>query len=171
MVTTLLALPAGCGRDRAPATPRRVTACELLTDEDVRAELGAPVGATEAADDEGADVLAGRSGCAWATADDTRAALVELVRTRDMAGAVRRTGFSAKARFAAARSRHPGGLTVGGTGDDAFWVEEAATLHVLAGDDYLTFEVAVPDPAAAHRVARGLAQRAVRHLADGGRAD
>jgi len=156
---------AACNGGDQPAEPRRVTACDVLTEDDVTAVLGAPVGAPDATVDEGADALAGRSGCAWATGDDTKAALVELVRTRDISTSVRRTGFSARSRFAAVRSRHPDGVTVHGAGDDAIWVEEVATLHVLADDDYLTFEVAVPDPAAAEETARGLAVRAVRRLA------
>lgn len=167
MVTTA----AACNGGDEPVEPRRVTACDVLTDEDVSAVLGAPVGAPDATVDEGADALAGRSGCAWATDDDTKAALIELVRTRDISTSVRRTGFSARSRFAAVRSRHPDGVTVRGAGDDAIWVEEVATLHVLVDDDYLTFEVAVPEPAAAENTARGLAVRAVRRLGDGVRQD
>lgn len=170
MVTTLVAFPAGCSSRDEPVAPR-TTACDVLTEDDVSEVLGAPVGLPDAADDEGADVLAGRSGCAWATDDGTKAALVELVRTRDMSNSVRRTGFSGQARFAAARSRHPDAARMAATGDDAFWVEESATLHVLTGDDYLTFEVAVPEPATAQAIATGLADRAVRHLAPRARAD
>lgn len=168
MVTTAAACNGG---DDDSKEPRRVTACDVLSDDDVSAVLGAPVGAPDATVDEGADALAGRSGCAWATDDDTKAALVELVRTRDISTSVRRTGFSARSRFAAVRSRHPDGVTVPGAGDDAIWVEEVATLHVLVDDDYLTFEVAVPEPAAAEDTARGLAVRAVRRLGDRSRAD
>jgi hypothetical protein len=181
MVTTALAFTTAataCGQAHGQghgdgAVRRRVTACDTLGRDDVAAALGSPVGPPDAADDQGADALAGRSGCAWSTGDDERAVLVELVRTGDMSTSVRRTGFSARARFAAARSRHPDAVDVdlGGAGGDAVWVEEAATLHVLVRDCYLTFEVAVPDPAAAEATAVELAVRAVRRLGERARAD
>ena len=169
MVTTALVFTAACSNDDGgggAGRPDRVTACDTLSAGDLEIVLDAPVGPPDAAEDQGTDVLAGRSGCAWATDDDTKAVLVELVGTRDMSGSVRRTGFSARARFAAARDRHPDATKVQGPGDDAIWVEEAATLHVLVDDYYLTVEVAVPEPAAAERTAVDLAVRAVRHLAD-----
>jgi hypothetical protein len=163
-VAVVVAAPA-CRKAASNATPPpRVTACSLLSADDVSAGLGAPVGAPEPTADAGADALAGRSGCAWTTVDQRRAVLIELVRTKDMSGSVRRTGFSASARFASVRSRHADAATVPAVGPNAIWIDETATLHVLADDSYLTFEVAVPVPSEARGVGTTLAQGAVKRL-------
>jgi hypothetical protein len=137
---------AGCGSSDAPA-PVRTSACELIARGDVAAALGGPVDPPTASDDSATDDLAGRSGCAFSTSDHGKAVLIELVRTVDMAAQVRRTGFSAAARYEAAASSAPSTVPVTGVGDRAFWVDELATLHVLAGGSYVTFEVATRPPA------------------------
>ncbi|HEX7169147.1 MAG TPA: hypothetical protein VF230_19370 [Acidimicrobiales bacterium] len=169
-VAVVLALLATAACDRDQNDPEPIAACDLLTRGETRDVLGGEVNAPESTQG-GADALAGRSGCAWSTADGRKAILVELVRTADMSDSVRRTGFSASARFDAARSRHPDAAPVA-IGDDAIWVEESARLHVLAGDDYLTAEVAVPRPADARPIAAEFARRAVVRLTPpGGQTD
>ena len=161
MVVVALGVLASCDTNR---DGERVTACSLLAAADVARALGAPVSDPDATTDEGADALAGRSGCAWATTGGQAAVLVELLRTDDMSDVVRRTGFSAAARFGAARSRHPEAesTTVGGAA--ALWVEELGMLHVLAGGNYVTFEVAMSSAARARSTAMALATRAVSRL-------
>ncbi len=132
--------------------------------------LGGPVAAPARAE-SATDTLAGRSGCAWSRSDDVRAVLIELVRTDDMAGAVRRTGFSAAARFGAVRSDHPDATAVDGLGDVALFVEEEGTLHVLAERSYLTFEVAANPTSAIRAAAEELARLAVGRLQSAERAD
>lgn len=116
------------------------------------------------------DRLAGRSGCAWSRTDDTRAVLVELVRTADMAASVRRTGFSASARFSAARTEFPNADSVD-LADRALYVEEEATLHLLADGSYLTVEVAAQPPSTIRRLAEDLGREAVARLREAGEAD
>lgn len=164
---------AGCtdeGGGEDHPVPDRLTACELLQPREVEAALGGHVRDPDATGEVSADVLAGRSGCAWATEDDRAAALIELVRTDDMSPPVRRTGFSATARFSAARSRHPEAAPVE-IGDRALWVEETATLYVLAGRSYVVVEVAVREAARAKDVAMSLATPALRRLSVDDRAD
>ena len=166
VAAVLASLGTACDRGSGD---REIAACEVVTRSETRAVLGADVDAPEATQG-GADALAGRTGCAWVTVDRSKAILVELVRTGDMSDSVRRTGFSASARFDAARSRHPDAASVD-VGDRAFWVEESARLHVLTGDAYLTSEVAVPRPSEARSVAVEFARRAVNRLAATPRAD
>ena len=159
---TFTACDRGGANEPEEATP--VIACDLTTTEEVETALGADVRPPDATDDGGADALAGRSGCAWATTDGRSAALFELVRTDDMSSAVRRTGFSASARFNAARSRHRDAPSED-IGDRSFWVDEAATLYVLLDASYLVIEVATSDPPSARTLARRLAEPAVARLA------
>ena len=116
------------------------------------------------------DTLAGRSGCAWSTTDDRRAALVELVRTADMSASVRRTGFSASARFGAVRNDYPDADDVE-VGDRALFVEDEGTLHVLADGSYLTIEVAARPTSEIRDLAVALGVRAVERLRRADRAD
>lgn len=149
-----------------PQPPERLTACELVTPRQVATALGGPVGEPARAE-AATDTLAGRSGCAWSLADGARAALVELVRTNDMSSSVRRTGFSAAARFNAVVNEHGAdelSVADGRVGDRSIYVEENATLHVLSGRSYLTFEVAATPPSAVRPIALDLARRAIDHL-------
>ena len=135
--------------------------------EEVEEVLDGPV--DEPASAEAAtDQLAGRSGCAWTRLDDERAVLVELVRTEDMATSVRRTGFSASARFGAVRSQFPDAEALE-LGDRAIYVEAEGTLHVLVDGSYLTIEVAARPPSLVPGLAEDLGRRAVARLrqADG----
>lgn len=175
MTPTLSAL-AVCGLAlgacaEAEDRPNGMAACELLAPAEVTEILQGPVAPPAASRSSATDALAGRSGCAWATTDDAKAVLVQLVRTSDMADEVRRTGFSAAARFDASRGRHPDAREVPGVGDKAVYVEEAATLHVLVGRSYLTFEVAATPPSEVEAMAVALARQAVARLARSGQAD
>lgn len=163
-------LGGACGSSDAPV-PVRTSACDLIARGDVAAALGGAVDPPTASDESATDELAGRSGCAWSTADHGKAVLVELVRTADMAVQVRRTGFSAAARYEAAASGAPAAEAVSGVGDRAFWVDEMAELHMLVGGSYLTFEVATTPPADAEPTAVTLAQLAVARLRHIDRAD
>lgn len=163
------ALLASCGgAEDTTAPPRRprdrLTACELTTRSEVHEIFRSPTRAPVASGDAPGDAMAGRSGCAWATVDDEGASLVELVRTGDMSRAVRRTGFSAGARYDAARSRHPEGAAVD-VGAHAFWVEEDATLFVQTATSYVVVEVALRDPSRARDAALQFGRAAVRKLA------
>ncbi|HVM10228.1 MAG TPA: hypothetical protein VM345_17320 [Acidimicrobiales bacterium] len=156
---------AACGRgigDQSSAR-RRLEACDLVTREQAAEALGSPVRRPESTDAAGTDALAGRSGCAWATTDDRSAALIELVRTDDMADSVRRTGFSASARFQSARSRHAGAVEVD-LGDRAFWDDDESTLYVLATRSYLTIEIATDKRSQARTLALRLGKIAVSEL-------
>jgi hypothetical protein len=165
-----VALVGGACVDRDEEPPERLTACALMTPAEVARALGGPV--DEPARAEAAtDTLAGRSGCAWTRTDDERAVLLELVRTQDMSASVRRTGFSASARFGAVRTQQPDAEDVAGIGDRALYVEEAGTLHVLSDGSYLTVEVAATPPATKRTLAIALAQRAVDRLRRADRAD
>lgn len=154
----------------AGGQPRRMAACELLGQAEVADVLEGAVSEPAASQSSATDALAGRSGCAWATKDDTKAVLVELVRTKDMADEVRRTGFSAAARFDAARGQHPEAKEQA-VGDKAIYVPETATLHVLVGRSYVTFEVAASPPSKIEDMAVALATRAVARLRGSGQAD
>lgn len=146
-----------------------MTACDIVVGEDVEEVLDGPV--DEPASAEAAtDQLAGRSGCAWTRSDDERAVLVELVRTDDMATSVRRTGFSASARFGAARGEFPDAEPVE-LGDRAIYVETEGTLHVLEDGSYLTIEVAARPPSIVRELAEELGRRAVARLRQTDRAD
>ena len=159
---------AGCAKAE-PAEPDRLTACEVLPRSDVEQVLGGPL--DEPASAEAAtDRLAGRSGCAWSRSDDSRAVLVELVRTADMAASVRRTGFSASARFGAVRAEFPDAETVD-LGDRALYVEEHGALHVLVEGSYVTIEVAAVPTSAIPDLAGDLGRRAVARLREVARAD
>jgi hypothetical protein len=152
----------GCGSSE-PQVPDRLTACEAVSAEEVARALDRPVRPPSESADAATDQLAGRSGCAWSSRDDTMAVLVELVRTGDMARSVRRTGFSAAARFQAAETEHPEGVAVD-LGDRSLFVEELSKLWVVEGDDLVTFEVAVTPTSGARAVAVDLGSRAVRRL-------
>jgi hypothetical protein len=154
---------ASCGSSDPPQQPH-LAACTLAARGDVARILGADVDAPVAAQENVTDELAGRSGCAWTTTDHAKAVLVETVRTADMAAEVRRTGFSAAARYRAAASG-PGHTEEAGIGDAAFWDDATGTLHVLAGATYLTLEVAITPPSDAEPTAVGLAQLLVTRLA------
>ena len=149
----------GCGSGEPPVEDR-LTACEVLTAREVAAAVGRAVSTPPASSDAATDQLAGRSGCAWSSEDGKVAVLVELVRTQDMARSVRRTGFSAAARFRAAETEHPeadGGPTVG---DRSLFVEEESELWMLVDDSLVVFEVAVTPTSAARDIAEALASRA-----------
>jgi hypothetical protein len=148
----------------------RLTACDLTTRADVADALGGPVSVPTAAEDAATDSLAGRTGCAWSRRDRSGAVLVELVRTADMAAAVRRTGFSAAARFEAARSRAATQVPVE-LGDEAFWIEDESTLHVLRDRTYVVFEVAVTPTARAKPIANELARSALTRIDEWAGAD
>lgn len=153
--------------DPAPDAEDRLTACEVVVRDDLEDVLDGAV--DEPASAEAAtDQLAGRSGCAWTRSDDERAVLVELVRTDDMATSVRRTGFSASARFGAVRSEFPDAEALE-LGDRAIYVEAEGTLHVLVDGSYLTIEVAARPPSVVPDLAEELGRRAVARLrqADG----
>jgi hypothetical protein len=153
----------GCTSDDPPVRDR-LTACEVVTARQVSAAIGAPVDAPSGTSEAATDQLAGRSGCAWASEDGKTAVLVELVRTADMSRSVRRTGFSATARYRAATTDHPDGESVDGLGDRALYVDEASKLWVVAGDDLVIFEVAVTPTDGARAIAVSLATAAVARL-------
>jgi hypothetical protein len=161
-LVAVLALGA-CGSSEPPV-PERVTACEVVTAGEVADAIGLPVQAPAGTSEAATDQLAGRSGCAWSSRDGSRAVLVELVRTRDISRSVRRTGFSATARYRAAATDHPEGESVDGVGDRALFVDEASKLWVLAGDDLVSFEVAVTPTTDARTMAVALARDAVARL-------
>ena len=152
-----------CGSSDPPV-PERLTACEVVTAAEVARALGAPVEEPPGTTDSATDQLAGRSGCAWSSEDGEKAVLVELVRTQDMSRSVRRTGFSATARYRAAADRHPEGEAIDDLGDRALYVEEASKLWVLDGDDLAIFEVAVTPTSGARPVALALGSKAVTRL-------
>jgi hypothetical protein len=164
-VLAALVLLGGCTASD-PADRPHLTACQLYTRPQVARVLGGAVDAPATAE-SATDTLAGRSGCAWTRADGARAVLIELVRTDDMSASVRRTGFSAAARFDAVAHDHPDEeLTDPGerVGDRAIFVEEQGTLHALSGRSYLTVEVAATPPSAARSIAIQLARLAIAHL-------
>ena len=162
VVAVLLA--GGCGSNEPPVDDR-LTACEAITAKEVASALGRAVATSPAASDAATDQLAGRSGCAWSSADGAVGVLVELVRTDDMARSVRRTGFSATARFQAEAAEHPASTGEGiDVGDRALYVEEEATLWVLVDDSLVVVEVAASPTSEARRVATALGARAVRRL-------
>jgi hypothetical protein len=146
-----------------PTMPERLTACEVVTASEVKGALGRVVSAPAESSEAATDQLAGRSGCAWSTADGERAVLVELVRTRDMARSVRRTGFSATARFRAATAEHGDGVDLD-VGDRSLYVEAQSKLWVLEGDDLTTFEVAASPTSVAKAIAVDLGVKAVARL-------
>lgn len=169
-LVVIVAVAAGAGvmslrTERAPSEPfdERLLACDLVTADEVADAIGGRVRTPDAAEGAANDALAGRSGCAWSRSDEHAAVLVELVRTNDMAASVRRTGFSAAARFRAARSRAEREVAVP-LGDDAFWVDDEATLHLLRAGSYVVFEVAVPSGVDARNVANDLGRAAVDRL-------
>jgi hypothetical protein len=153
----------GCDSSEPPP-PHRLTACEVVTTDEMTAALGSPLEPPAGTNDAATDQLAGRSGCAWSTTDGGRAVLVELVRTRDMSRSVRRTGFSATARYRAAATDHPDGESVDGVGDRALFVDELSKLWVLDGEDLVIFEVAVTPTTDARSIAVTLAHEAVARL-------
>lgn len=147
-----------CGSDEPPE-PDRMTACEVVTAREVATAIRRPVATPPAAADAATDQLAGRSGCAWSSEDGDVGVLVELVRTADMSASVRRTGFSATARFEAAAAEHSE-AAAGST----FFVEEESKLWVLVEDSLVVFEVAVTPTSAAQGIAESLRARALPRL-------
>ena len=169
MVSALGALGAGACSEDEPRPDDRLTACEVVPRRDVEAVLEGPV--DEPATAEAAtDGLAGRSGCAWSRSDDERAVLIELVRTVDMATSVRRTGFSASARFGAVRDAFPEASAVD-LGDRALFVESEGALHLLVDGSYVTIEVAAQPTSAIRDLAEDLGRRAVARLRQADAAD
>jgi hypothetical protein len=160
----------GCGSSKPPP-PDRLTACEVVQRAEVAAILGRPVAPPDESSGAATDTLAGRSGCAWSSQDERMAVLIELVRTGDMSSSVRRTGFSAAARFEAVRHEHPDAHTPEVAGSHAVYVEEGAALHVLTGRSYLTIEVAATPPGVVQPIAIDLARRAVSRLQEADGAD
>ncbi len=154
---------ASCGSSEQPL-PERFTACSTVSRAELAKVLERPVGQPTASSGAATDALAGRSGCAWSSTDEDVAILIELVRTKDIATSVRRTGFSAAARFEAVRHEHPEELAPPIEGASAVFVEEAASLHVLTGSSYLTIEVAATPPSTIRRIAVDLATLAVSRL-------
>jgi hypothetical protein len=151
-----------CGSGEPPVEDR-LTACELVTAKEVATAIDRPVATPPAASDAATDQLAGRSGCAWSSADGEVGVLVELVRTRDIARSVRRTGFSATARFQAARADHPEADDIE-LGDRSLFVDEQSKLWMLVGDDLVVLEVAVAPTSGARRIAEALGARALPRL-------
>jgi hypothetical protein len=163
-VAVVAALGAGgCDGSKEPAAQDRLTACEVVSAAEVTSAIGAPVGEPTGTSDAATDQLAGRSGCAWSSRDGAVAVLVELVRTRDMSRSVRRTGFSATARFDAARTDHPEAEDVD-VGDRGLYVEESSKLWLLEGDDLAIVEVAVTPTTRAREIVVALGRRAASRL-------
>ena len=144
-----------CGSDEPPAD-ERLTACEVVTPQEVRSAIRREVATPPAAADAATDQLAGRSGCAWSSEDGDVGVLVELVRTDDMSRSVRRTGFSAAARFQAASTEHPEAKLP----DGSLYVDEESKLWLLVDDSLLILEVAASPTSEARRIATALAARA-----------
>jgi hypothetical protein len=157
-VVTLVAT-GGCGSGE-PAVEDRLTACEVITAREVATVIDRPVRTPPAASDAATDQLAGRSGCAWSSVDGDVAVLVELVRTDDMSRSVRRTGFSAAARFEAAAAEHPDAVD----GEASLYVEDESKLLRLVDDNLVVVEVAASPTAEARRIAEELGARAVPRL-------
>jgi len=160
----LMLVVTGACRPSEPAPPDRLTACEIVGRTEIARILERRVGAPNESSGAATDNLAGRSGCAWSSADARMAVLIELVRTGDMATSVRRTGFSAAARFAAVRNGHPDADQPAIDGAEAIYVEETASLHVLAGRSYVTIEVAATPPSIVRAIAVEIAVSAVARL-------
>lgn len=165
-----LVLLGACGSSEPPQ-PERFTACDLISRAELARILGRAVTAPAESSGAATDTLAGRSGCAWSSVDEERAVLIELVRTKDMSSSVRRTGFSAAARFEALRSEHPGATSPEVAGARTVYLEEAASLHVLAGSSYVVIEVAATPPRVVQPIAVSLATSAVARLRRAERAD
>jgi hypothetical protein len=163
MVVAAAVSTGACASDDPPV-PDRLTACEVVTAKEVAAAIERPVSTPPAAADAATDQLAGRSGCAWTSTDGDVAVLVELVRTGDMARSVRRTGFSAAARFRAAETDHPEGTQPPVIGDRSDYVDEESKLWVLVDDSLVVLEVAVSPTPEARRIAESLGARAVPRL-------
>ena len=162
LVVTMLGTGA-CGAEEEPADDR-LTACEVISAKDVATAIGRPVATPPAAADAATDQLAGRSGCAWSSADGEVGVLVELVRTADISRSVRRTGFSAAARFQAAATEHPEALKGLVLGDRSLFVEEESKLWVLVDDSLLVLEVAATPTSEARAMAESLGSRALPRL-------
>ena len=159
-IAVVAVLGSGACGSGEPPSPDRLTACEVLTAKEVATALGRPVATPPAAADAATDQLAGRSGCAWSSQDGDVGVLVELVRTDDMSRSVRRTGFSAAARFRAAAAEHPDVRVE----DGSLYVEEESKLWLLADDSLLVLEVAVTPTGEARRMAEAMASRALPRL-------
>ena len=162
-IAAVVALAGGACGSGEPPVDDRLTACEIVTANDVRAAMRRAVMTPPTESDAATDQLAGRSGCAWSSEDGEVGVLVELVRTADMARSVRRTGFSATARFQAARADHPEADDLQ-LGSPSLFVEEQSKLWLLQGDDLVVLEVAVAPTSEARRIASALASRALPRL-------
>lgn len=148
-----------CGSEDPPV-PDRLTACEVVTLRELETTVRRPMASPAAASDAATDQLAGRSGCAWSSEDGDVGVLVELVRTDDMSRSVRRTGFSAAARFQAASAEHPGATLP----DGSLFIEEESKLWILVEDSLVVLEVAATPTAEARRIATALGARAASRL-------
>ncbi|HUP84261.1 MAG TPA: hypothetical protein VM143_01215 [Acidimicrobiales bacterium] len=135
-----------------------------MTAREVAKALGRTVTAPTESSAAATDQLAGRSGCAWSSRDESAAVLVELVRTKDVARSVRRTGFSAAARFQAAVTDNPTAESIDSLGDRALFAVGASQLWLLVDDDLVIFEVAVTPTSGARDVALHLAATAESRL-------
>lgn len=171
VVAVVAMLLLGSCRASEPRPEDRFTACDLISRAEMARILERPVTKPAESADAATDTLAGRSGCAWSSVDEQRAVLIELVRTKDMSSSVRRTGFSAAARFEALRGDHPDAPAPEVPGARTIYVETAASLHVLAGSNYLTIEVAATPPTTVQPIAVSLARAAVARLRRAERAD
>ena len=147
-----------CGSSEPPVEDR-LTACEVVTTREVESAIRRPV-SPPTASDAATDQLAGRSGCAWSSEDGGVGVLIELVRTQDMSRSVRRTGFSAAARYQAALAEHPDARLP----DGSLFVEEESKLWLLVGDSLAVLEVAATPTAEVRRIATALAARAAPRL-------
>ena len=122
-----------------------LTACTVLRRAELERALHAHLQAPRPIVQSGDDTQAGRSFCLWLrpTEQPPDGTYVALVQDRAMAGAVRRTGFSASAVFTSAREKAAGSVDdVDGLGIDAFWTD--GRLHVLTRGAYLSLAASPP---------------------------
>lgn len=140
-----------------------LTACTVLRRAELERALHAHLQAPRPIVQSGDDTQAGRSFCLWLRPNEQPpdGTYVALVQDRAMAGAVRRTGFSASAVFTSAREKAEGTVDdVDGLGTDAFWTD--GRLHVLIKGAYLSLAA---NPAVPRADVEGLARPAVSRLA------
>ena len=166
-ITVVAMVISGACRSNEPPVEDRLTACEVVTSQEVANAVDRPVATPPAASDAATDQLAGRSGCAWSSRDGEVGVLVELVRTQDMARSVRRTGFSAAARFRAEETEHPEAAQVSEgavPGASSLFVVEESKLWLLVDDSLVVFEVAVTPTSVSRDIAEALASRAAPRL-------
>lgn len=159
LAVAAVVLGGACGSSEPPVADR-LTACEVVTLRELETAVRLPMAEPAAASDAATDQLAGRSGCAWASDDGSVGVLVELVRTADMSRSVRRTGFSAAARFQATKSEHPDAVLP----DGSLYVDEESKLWILEEDSLVVIEVAATPTSEARRIATALGARAAPRL-------